>query len=398
MITDDQLYSQSVKLTLWHTRSQYSSVHVFVQVRPAGMTVCEYRYDTGTLVARARQARDALPRAEIYYAIKANSHPALLAAVAPHVHGLEVASGGELAKAVTAGARSIIFGGPAKTDAALASAVDAGAMVNVESVHELRRLAALRCEVDVCLRVNRLSTVPSGSHRMTGTATPFGIDEAALPEAAAIAHGLPTIRLRGFHLHGVSNNPDAAAHNAFVADALDWSASTSAALGMPCAVVNVGGGFGVSYTSDDAFDVSRMTVLPPPGVRLIFELGRWLAADAGRYVAEVLDLKRTHGRWFAVLRGGTHHFRLPAAWGYDHPFGIEPVEHWPYPWPRPEIRDTEVDAVGELCTTRDVLCRGQRVDRLRVGDLLVFARTGAYGYDISHHDFLSHEPPDFVIT
>ena len=79
----------------------------------------------------------------------------------------------------------------------------------------------------------------------------------------------------------------------------------------------------------------------PPGVRLVFELGRYLAADAGWYAAEVLDLKRNHGRWFAVLRGGTHHFRLPAAWGYSHPFTVVPVEGWPRPYDRPEVRDVD---------------------------------------------------------
>ena len=136
----------------------------------------------------------------------------------------------------------------------------------------------------------------------------------------------------------------------------------------------------------------------PAGAHLVFELGRYLAAEAGWYAAEVLDLKRTHGRWFAVLRGGTHHFRLPAAWGYSHPFEVVPVEEWSRPYERPEVHDLVVDAVGELCTPRDVLTRDQYVAKLRVGDVLVFGRTGAYGWDISHHEFLRHEPPEFLIT
>jgi 2-[(L-alanin-3-ylcarbamoyl)methyl]-2-hydroxybutanedioate decarboxylase len=135
----------------------------------------------------------------------------------------------------------------------------------------------------------------------------------------------------------------------------------------------------------------------PDGTELVFEPGRLLAADAGVYAAEVLELKRTHGRWFAVLRGGTHHFRLPAAWGYSHPFAVLPSDDWRYPFDRPEVRDVEVDAVGELCTPRDVLTRGQRVDRLRIGDVLLFARTGAYGWDISHHEFLRHAYPQMVV-
>ena len=111
----------------------------------------------------------------------------------------------------------------------------------------------------------------------------------------------------------------------------------------------------------------------------------------------MIDLKRNHGRWFAVLRGGTHHFRLPAAWGYSHPFTVLPVDEWPHPYARPEVSNVAVDAIGELCTPRDVLTRDQHVDRLRVGDVLVFARTGAYGWDISHHDFLRHPYPEVKV-
>jgi diaminopimelate decarboxylase len=161
--------------------------------------------------------------------------------------------------------------------------------------------------------------------------------------------------------------------------------------------VNVGGGFGVDYAGERDFDLAALRGSLPTGVPLVFELGRYLVAGAGWYATEVLDLKHTHGRWFAVLRGGTHHFRLPAAWGYSHPFTVLPVPGWRYPFDRPEVRDVEVDAVGELCTPRDVLTRGQRVDRLRVGDVLVFARTGGYAWDISHHDFLHHPYPQVFV-
>jgi diaminopimelate decarboxylase len=265
----------------------------------------------------------------------------------------------------------------------------------VESLHELRRLAALTANPAVCLRVNRPGGGLHGSHTMTGAATPFGIDEAQLPAAMEI----PGVRIIGFHLHAVSNNMDGAAHAAFVADAIDWSARTAPKLGFDLQVVNVGGGFGVDYRTDAAMDLTPLSAIEvPAGLDLIFEPGRYLAADAGWYAAEVLDLKTTHGRTFAVLRGGTHHFRLPAAWGYSHPFTIVPVDEWPHPYPRPEVHDTLVDAVGELCTPRDVLTRDQHVNTLRAGDILVFARTGAYGWDISHHDFLRHEPPEFIIV
>ncbi|MEV7229964.1 alanine racemase [Polymorphospora sp. NPDC051019] len=405
---------------------------VAAAVRALPGPVCAYVYDRATLRERAAALRAALPAGStLLYAVKANGNPDVVAALAAATDGLEVASGGELALARDAGAARIVFGGPAKTDAELRAAVDAGALVNVESVLELRRLALVAADgagpvagggsgggpggapVRVALRVNRAAGGPGGSHRMTGTATPFGIDEAELADVLRLAATLPAVRPVGFHLHAVSNNLDAAAHADFVVDAVRWSVTAAARHGLDLAYVNVGGGLGVDHTggatgSDGAgpaefdLDVLRRGLAPvrdllPDGAELVFEPGRWLAADAGWYAAQVLDLKHTHGRWFAVLRGGTHHFRLPAAWGYSHPFEVLPVDRWPYPFERPEVRDVPVDAVGELCTPRDVLTRGQRVARLRVGDVLLFGRTGAYGWDISHHDFLRHEHPRTVV-
>jgi diaminopimelate decarboxylase len=186
-----------------------------------------------------------------------------------------------------------------------------------------------------------------------------------------------------------------------VADAVRWSVATAS---FELSYLNVGGGLGVDYTGEDELDLcvlrsglAAAVADLPSGVELVFEPGRFLVADAGWYAAEVLDLKSTHGRWFAVLRGGTHHFRLPAAWGYSHPFTVLPVESWPYPFPRLGVSDVQVDVVGELCTPRDVLSRQARVDRLRIGDVLLFGRAGGYGWDISHHDFLHHAHPDFLV-
>ncbi len=371
-------------------------------LRSADRPVCAYVYDTATARAAATAVRAALPPdTTLLYAVKANRHPALVSTLASTVDGFEVASAGELAHAVRAGARRIAFGGPAKTDQALAEAVATpGVTVNVESLLELRRLAAVAAgrPVRAALRINRTGVRVAGSHQMTGVPTPFGIDESQLTGAVHAARGVPGLDLVGFHLHAVSNNLDATAHAAFVRDAVDWSLSAARTHGIDLREVNVGGGFGVDYTGDRSFDLDALRAGLPTTVPLVFELGRYLAAHAGWYAAEVLDLKHTHGRWFAVLRGGTHHFRLPAAWGYSHPFHILPVDDWRHPFDRPEVRDVEVDAVGELCTPRDVLTRGQPVHRLRVGDVLVFGRTGAYGWDISHHDFLSHPYPQTIVV
>jgi diaminopimelate decarboxylase len=55
-----------------------------------------------------------------------------------------------------------------------------------------------------------------------------------------------------------------------------------------------------------------------------------------------------------------------------------------------------VTLVGQLCTPKDVLARDVEVPRLRAGDRLAFGLAGAYGWNISHHEFLMHDPPRFA--
>lgn len=132
------------------------------------------------------------------------------------------------------------------------------------------------------------------------------------------------------------------------------------------------------------------------GWEILFECGRYVVSSCGTYAAEVLDVKRNHGKWFAVLRGGSHHFRLPAAWKSSHPFRVVPVEEWPYPFDRPACSQTTVTVAGELCTPNDLLARDVPVRLLRAGDILLFPYAGAYGWTISHHDFLSHPHPEHL--
>jgi diaminopimelate decarboxylase len=372
--------------------------------------VCAYLYDLATVVEQIEAVRAVLPaRCELYYAVKANSHPAVLRALAPHVDGVEVASAGEITKALAAGNPRLVFSGPAKTDQEIAGALQAGLeLLNVESLHELHRVgwigAQLGVTVPVALRVNRRAGGLPGSLRMAGTATQFGIDEDQVPEAVELARRLPAVALRGFHLHAVSNNLDADAHAAFVTDSVAWCVQTAARHRIDLDVVDVGGGIGVDYRGDRGFDLPRFgagltaaVARLPAGARLVFELGRCIVATAGWYAAEVIDLKQTFGRCFALLRGGTHHFRLPAAWGHSHPFAVLPIDPWRYPFPRPEVRAAAVTVAGELCTPRDLLARDTWVQRLRVGDLVVFPLAGAYGWEISHHDFLSHPHPTHLV-
>ncbi|EST36404.1 type III PLP-dependent enzyme [Streptomyces roseochromogenus] len=365
-----------------------------------------YIYDLPGLRAHVRTIRAALPRrARLLYAAKANSDPRLLRALTEHVDGFEVASGGEIRhiRGLFPDA-PIAFGGPGKTVGELVQALDAGVeRLHIESEHELRTLTTVLGDrtADVLLRVNVPVAVRSVALAMGGGPSPFGLDPAQLDHCLRIIAADGRIRLRGLHAH-LASGLDARAHLALVDQVMGWAVRWAHQRGITLSEVNIGGGMSVGYADPgDVFDWPafgaglRRTLERHPGLTLWIEPGRSVTAYCGWYVTQVLDVKFSRGEAFAVLRGGTHHLRTPAAKQHDQPFEIIPDDSWHQPWDRPEARDEPVTLVGQLCTPKDVLARHATVARLRVGDRIAFAMAGAYAWNISHHEFLMHPHPAF---
>lgn len=356
-----------------------------VRERALASTLPAYVYDLDGLGAHAAAIRAAVP-AELYYAAKANPEAPILAALAPHVDGYEVSSGGELAHVrETLPKARVAFGGPGKTEEELSSATGPAVhRIHVESPGELRRLAALRREADVLLRVNLPLAADGAALRMSG---PFGMDAEALGTCLDLLARAPWLRPRGMHAH-LASGLEAGPLLEVAAQVLGWARSW---FDGEAVEVNLGGGMAVDYRDpgrrfDWAAYGTGLAALRRPGEVLRVEPGRAVTAYSGWYVTDVLDVKNTHGSAYAVLRGGTHHLRTPAAKGHDQPFTVLPVGTGP-------ALSGPVTLVGQLCTPKDVLARQVPVDRLAVGDVVAFAMAGAYAWNISHHDFLMHPKP-----
>ncbi|WP_406074628.1 alanine racemase [Micromonospora sp. NBC_01638] len=362
------------------------------------MTRPVYVHDLDALTAHARAIRAALPRqVELLYAVKANPDPGVLRALAPVVDGFEAASRGELRRLaeVLPGRAPAAYAGPGKTDADLAAALAAGVhRIHVESPAELRRLGALAAAcgepAQVLLRVNLPVDAPGASLVMGGGPSPFGMDPA---DAVECARRPPAgIDVRGIHAHLASGLDAPLA--ATVADAVvRWAVAEVGAV-----EVDVGGGMAVDYTDPAArfdwkgYGRALADVLDAyPGVRLRIEPGRSVTAYCGAYLTEVIDVKRSYGEWFVVVAGGTHHLRTPAAKGHAQPFRV----HRRRGRDGPRTDGGPVTVVGQLCTPKDVLSRSASAGPIGVGDVLAFAMAGAYAWNISHRDFLLHDPPLF---
>ncbi|UKY48734.1 type III PLP-dependent enzyme [Streptomyces inhibens] len=375
-----------------------------------------YLYDLTALREHAAAVRAALPaRVELYYAAKANPEPEILATLQPYVHGYEVSSGGELAHVGKAVPGSpLAFGGPGKTPAELASALELGVeRFHVESVHELHMLADLAARHAPGRRITVLprfnlpvgdGALDSVSLAMGGRPTPFGLDPDQADDVVRLLTDgtYPHLELRGIHAH-LASGLEAAEQLAVASSIVSWSAGLAARHDITLHEVVIGGGMAVDYAAPERrFDwaaygagLERLTAAHP-GLTLRIEPGRALTAYCGWYATEVLDVKHSHGEEFAVVRGGTHHLRTPATKGHDQPCTVLPSDApWPYPWPRSAARGDRVTLTGQLCTPKDLLSRNVPAAGLRAGDRVAFGLAGAYAWNISHHDFLMHPRPGF---
>ncbi|WP_329146500.1 alanine racemase [Streptomyces niveus] len=372
--------------------------------------VSAYVYDGAVAAARARELRAALPEwAAVYYAVKANSYPGIVRALAPHVDGFEVASVHELELSLeqleqkeSGETPAIVAAGPAKSVPVLTALVRARVeAINAESLLELHRVSRIAVAegvtARVALRVNPADIPISGSLHMGGAPSQFGVAEPDVPDVLRAARELPGLDIVGFHIHAASNNLDADTHAAYLRWCVEWSVATAAATGIELRHVDIGGGIGVAFEGETPFDMARFGELaalvePPVGVKVVLEPGRFLVADCGWYAAEVTDVKASYGEWFAVLRGGINHFQLPTSWDIVHNVAVLPVDAWEAgeECPRPVAERTRVTVVGELCTPEDTLLRDVFVERVRAGDLVVFPNAGSYGWEFAMHSFLGH--------
>ncbi len=361
-------------------------------------------YDDAIVGARVARFRAAFAGIDLHYAIKANPYPPLLTAIAPLVDALDVASAGELARALAVKpAAAISFAGPGKRDAELAAAITAGATVNLESEGEAARALGIADRLGVrprlAVRVNPDVELRGSGMKMGGRPSPFGID--AVRVAALVRHLVAAgADWRGFHLYAGSQALDAQAITDTQGATLALAARLAEEAGAAPPLINLGGGFGVPYfAGDQVLDVERVgtalgeAIAGRPAIladtRFALELGRWLVAECGVYLTRVIDRKESGGEVFLVCDGGLHH-QLAATGN----FGTVVRRNYPLALARAmgEMAAEEVSVVGPLCTPLDRIGDRVGLPYAEPGDLIAVFLAGAYGATASPAAFLGHPP------
>lgn len=355
-----------------------------------------YVYDAATLRARCRALRAAFPRAQIRYAMKANSNPALLALVREEGLGVDTVSPWEvrLAREVGFKKHEIIYSGNNPSDEELSVVHRAGVTLNVDALSTLDRLGRLAPGAAVSLRLNL--EIGGGHHPHVVTAGPeskFGLAREDLPRAFAIArrYGL---RIVGLHQHIGSGIFDL---NLFVSALEPFFSLASEVPGLE--FVDVGGGFGVPYRLEEApIDLpawgaaigARFESLERALGRklgLLIEPGRYVVAEAGALLTRVTTLKRTRDRTFVGVDAGMHHLVRPAMYGsYHEVFALNPREG----------KRERCFIVGPICESGDVLAEERSMVPPEEGDLLIVGDAGAYGYAMASQYNLRPRPAEVL--
>ena len=365
-------------------------------------------YDMGIIEHQVKALRDVMPPAlSIHYAVKANPYAPLLERMVGQVDGFDVASGGEMARALEAGmdAAHISFAGPGKRDDELAAAIDAGVTLNLESEGEARRAIAIGEKrgrtPKLAVRVNPDFDLKGSGMRMGGGAKPFGVDA---DRAADLARWVIDAGAdwRGWHIFAGSQALDAEALIDTQAATVGLATRLSDAVGKAPPLVNLGGGFGIPhFPGDRRLDIApigealaqtlhaRADILSTS--EFAIELGRWLVGEAGVYLTRVIDVKQSQRETFVVVDGGLHH-QLAASGNFgtvirrNYPiavanrFGTPPAEE-------------AVTVVGCLCTPMDRLGDKVALPPVFEGDLIAIFIAGAYGASASPAAFLGHPAP-----
>ncbi|HUW83575.1 MAG TPA: diaminopimelate decarboxylase [Phycisphaerae bacterium] len=335
----------------------------------------------------------------ICFSIKSCQNVHICRVLAGRGAGFDVVSGGELARALQAGAdpARIVFAGVGKTDVEINQAIDAGiGWFNVESEAELANLAEIAAgrsaQVRAALRVN--PDVDPDTHAYTTTGkkeTKFGIDLDRAGDVFARFGRNTSVLLRGLHLHIGSPVNTVAPYKQSVEKALALIDQLRRD-GFDIEAINIGGGFGAYYLGEEAPSATEyasaiVPLLEGRQLRVLMEPGRSIAANAGILVTRVLYLKRSGSRQFVIVDAGMNDLIRPALYGAFHfIWPVSPSDDFAVESRQADLRmpgTLEVDVVGPVCETGDFLGKGRHLPPIQRGDLLAIFSAGAYGMVMS---------------
>ena len=345
-----------------------------------------YVYSTATLVRHFQLFDEALDGMDhcICYAMKAASNQAILKTLGNLGAGMDVVSGGEYRRALSAGIppEKVVFSGVGKTLEEITLALKNGIrQFNVESDSELEQISSIASSMDkvapIAVRINPDVDAKTHEKIATGKAeNKFGIPLSRAREVYSKASQMPGINIVGIDLHIGSQLTDLKPFKKAYQKLADLT-QVLRQDGHKIKRLDLGGGLGIPYEKNKSapplpVEYGKMVkeVLGHLDCEIEIEPGRLIVGNAGILVSSVLGVKIGDNRNFLILDAAMNDLIRPAM--YDAYHDIIPVR-------QPSSPEAVYDVVGPVCETGDTFAKKRTMPKLTESDLVAFRSAGAYG-------------------
>lgn len=352
----------------------------------------------------------------VLYASKAFSCLAVYKIAAQENIGVDVVSGGELYTAIKAGfpADKIYMHGNNKLPQELEYALDCGVgTIVVDAYAELDLLDALSekkgIRQNILLRIN--PGVEAHTHRFIQTAKTdskfgFSIADGSARNVTAYALQKKNLCLKGFHCHIGSQIFEKQSFTLAVDKMFDFMGALRNELGYEASALNLGGGYGIWYTDEDAKISSgeyalyleaiiselksKANELNFPLPYLVIEPGRSIVGEAGVTLYTVGNIKEIPGiKKYVAVDGGM----------FDNPrYALYQAKYTAILANRADEAATDVVSVaGKCCESGDIVCANVLLPPAKSGDILAVLSTGAYNYSMASNYNRNFVPPVVLV-
>ncbi|MGJ3238884.1 MAG: diaminopimelate decarboxylase [Anaerolineae bacterium] len=359
-----------------------------------------YIYSLPRALANYQRIRDAFATLDthIHYSAKANANLKVLQALIRAGAGIDCVSGGEIFKALQAGAQAeqIVFAGVGKSTDEITYGLEQGVgWFNVENIKELDYINRLaegmgRADIKVALRLNPEVTANTHPYIATGHGgAKFGLTADSIAHILQNQDDWAQLNFAGLHVHVGSQLGDTNATTGGIESALTLIHPYP-----QIRTLNIGGGIPASYTDDHILPTPenfvRAVAPMVDGYQLILEPGRSIIADAGVLMTRILYIKQQAGQYFYIVDGSMTELIRPMLYQAQHQIvSVKQQTNVP-------TRPTQI--VGPVCETTDVLGRDVSLPTMQVGDGIAILTTGAYGAVMASSYNARPRPAEVVVT
>ena len=343
-------------------------------------------------------------KVSMHYSTKANSNPAILKVVAQSGLNVDCMSPFELEIDLKSGFSpdKMLYVCNNISGEEMKFVHDNGILICLDSISQVETWGKIFPGTDIIVRINPGTQGVGHSEKVitSGKATKFGISEENLPQLFEV--------VKKYNLHIVGTHQHLG--SLFLNDKIDdYIAGVRAGINIvkkyfkDIKIVDLGGGFGVPYSPDESpLDLSLVAskllpvlkdfVLEYPSVKEFkFEPGRYIPCESGNLIGTVTAIKHENGTWWICTDIGMNQLVRPSMYGSHHEIKLV------YQNDNVNRKTITANFCGNVCESGDILGKNRVLKLPEVGDLVIVANAGAYGYSMASNYTGRPRPAEIMI-